>query len=337
MKRFHLFFAVAVMALLAACQGKDSERKGCAMYYWSTTFQLDSTKLQFMEEHHIDRLYVRYFDVVIDERGDVMPNASIRFPRTSHSAPLTPHLSIIPTIFIVNDVMRRDVSGLAERILKRILQMNETHGIADVKKIQIDCDWSEQTHKRFFAFMEELHAMAKEQGLQLSATIRLHQLAQKPPSCDHGVLMFYNTGNLSQYEDAHPILDMNVAGPYLRHLKNYDLPLSTAYPIFGWDIVFRPLTRYENSAGTNLSPLTPHPSPLKEYHYIGIQHFKDEIPLMPGDTIVRRQPTIEEIMEARQAVECLRPDANHEVILFDMSNPNITRFKNNDYEKIFGH
>jgi hypothetical protein len=42
-------------------------------------------------------------------------------------------------------------------------------------------------------------------------------------------------------------------------------------------------------------------------------------------------------MEARQAVECLRPDANHEVILFDMSNPNITRFKNNDYEKIFGH
>ena len=240
--------------------------------------------------------------------------------------------------------MRHDVSGLAEKTLKRILQMNETHNIQNVKEIQIDCDWSVQTRKRFFAFMEELHRLAKEQGLRLSATIRLHQLAQKPPSCDHGVLMFYNTGDFTKYEDERPILDMNVAGPYLQHLKRYSLPLSTAYPIFGWDIVFRPLTphpspltAHPSSLIPHPSSLIPHPSPPKQYHYIGIQHFEDEIPMMPGDTIVRRQPTLEEILEAREAIERLRPNANCEVILFDMSNQNITRFNNNDYEKIFGH
>ena len=319
--KMYLIWWLALTALFTACNGKGGDREGRGMYYWSTTFNLDSAKLQFLDDHDVHRLYVRYFDVVIDEKGEIMPNASIRFPRSTHSSPNNQQplsITIIPTIFIVNDVMRHDVSGLAEKILQRILQMNKTHGIENVSELQIDCDWSVQTRKRFFVFMEELHKLAKDQGLQLSATIRLHQLAQKPPSCDHGVLMFYNTGDFTKYEDEHPILDMTVAGPYLQYLKNYTLSLSTAYPIFGWDILFRPI-----ASGT--------------FHYLGIQHFPGEVPTMPGDTLVRRQPTLQEILQAREAVERLRPDANHEVILFDMSNPNINRFKNNDYEKIFGH
>ena len=132
----YLIWWLALTVLFTACNGKGGDREGRGMYYWSTTFNLDSAKLQFLDDHDVHRLYVRYFDVVIDEKGEIMPNASIRFPRSTHSSPNNQQplsITIIPTIFIVNDVMRHDVSGLAEKILQRILQMNKTHGIENYR------------------------------------------------------------------------------------------------------------------------------------------------------------------------------------------------------------
>ena len=42
-------------------------------------------------------------------------------------------------------------------------------------------------------------------------------------------------------------------------------------------------------------------------------------------------------MQVRRAIDKLRPDANREVILFDLNSTSITRFKHNEYEEIFGH
>ncbi len=325
--------------LLAACS-KRQEPMTNAMYYWSTTFDIDSVKNTFMQQHDVKKLYIRYFDVIVDDgTGELMPNASIRFPVSREEGNLEPphprtsvpqkenilgEKEIVPTIFIVNDVMRKNTDGLAEKILKRVMQMNETHGIKNVHELQIDCDWSVKTRQRFFVFMKELHQLAQKEGLRLSATIRLHQLSQKPPSCDRGILMMYNTGDFSNFDDEHPILDMQVAGPYLQHLKKYALPLATAYPIFAYDVVFRKFSH----------PRTPAPS---KYIYIGLQHFDGEIPVMAGDTIVRRFASFDEVMQVRRAIDKLRPDANREVILFDLNNTNITRFKHNEYEEIFGH
>jgi len=325
-------------ALLAACS-KRQEPVTNAMYYWSTTFDIDSVKNTFMQQHDVKKLYIRYFDVIVDDgTGELMPNASIRFPvarEEGNRAPSNPRhpvpqkenvlgeKEIVPTIFIVNDVMRKNTDGLAEKILKRVMQMNETHGIKNVHELQIDCDWSVKTRQRFFAFMKELHQLAQKEGLRLSATIRLHQLAQKPPSCDRGILMMYNTGDFSNFDDEHPILDMKVVHPYLQHLKSYSLPLATAYPIFAYDVVFRKFSH----------PRTPAP----RYIYIGLQHFDGEIPVMAGDTIVRRYASFDEVMQVRRAIDKLRPDANREVILFDLNSTSITRFKHNEYEEIFGH
>ncbi len=346
--RSWLFACVCCLLFLTACQGEVGQPVN-SMYYWSTVMRMDSAKVHFLQQHHVGKLYVRYFDVVVDDMGEVKPNATIRLRREGEAKSPTnadaipDNLEVIPTIFIVNDVMRKHTDGLADLILKRVLQMNETHGVRHVSEIQIDCDWSVNTRQHFFAFMKELHQKANDKGLQLSATIRLHQLAQKPPSCDKGVLMMYNTGDFTKYADEHPILDMQVAGPYLKYLKNYKLPLSTAYPIFGWDVVFRKV----NVRSTLTHHPTPYPSPKRggekvspltpQYIYIGIQHFAEEIPVMPGDTIVRRQPTVQEILQARKAIEEIRPDANREVILFDLNNSNVTRFTTKEYEEIFGH
>ena len=294
-----------MLLLMTACHEQQKER---GMYYWSTTFQLDSTKQTFLKEHQINRLYLRYFDVVVDDNGELMPNATVAF---KDSIPAT--MEIIPTVFIVNDCMRKDISGLAEKILRRILQMNETHHVGKVNEIQIDCDWSGTTRKTFFSFMEQLRKLAKEQGIRLSSTIRLHQLSQAPPPADRGVLMMYNTGDFTQLSCEHPILDMRDVKPYLPALRRYKLPLSTAYPLYRWKIVFR------------------------NGRYVGILHTDNELPVLPGDSIVIRQPELNEILEAKEAVNHQNAKANDEVILFDLNNSNITRFKHKDYEEILDH
>ena len=291
-----------LLLLFTACKEQQHSR---GMYYWSTTFQLDSTKKSFLKEHQINRLYLRYFDVVVDDNGEPMPNATIRF-RDS----IPQGLEIIPTVFIVNDCMKQDVSGLAEKMLRRILQMNETHHVGKVHEIQIDCDWTGSTRKTFFSFMEQLRALAKEKGIRLSSTIRLHQLSQIPPPADRGVLMMYNTGDFTQLSCEHPILDMRDVRPFLPALRRYKLPLSTAYPLYRWRIVFR------------------------NGRYVGILHTDDELPVLPGDSIVIRQPELQEILEAKKAVSQQNAHANDEVILFDLNQTNITRFKHTDYEEI---
>ena len=64
-------------------------------------------------------------------------------------------------------------------------------------------------------------------------------------------------------------------------------------------------------------------------------HRDDDLPVLPGDTIVTRTPTVGDIMEAARAVTARRRDAHREVILFDLSNRNITRYNPDDYEEIY--
>ena len=275
------------------------------MYYWSTTFRIDSTKQAFINEHRITRLYVRYFDVVMNEQQEPQPNATIRFETAMPDS-----VDIIPTIFITPDCMMQPAGDLADKILKRILQMNETHDIMNVHEIQMDCDWTPKSRQHYFNFLADLREKAKVNGLRLSTTIRLHQLSQKAPPADRGVLMMYNTGDHTDIHCERPILDTEAAMPYIRHLSSYDLPLATAYPLYRWNIVFR------------------------NNRYVGILHFDDEFPVMPGDSVVTREPTIEVILEARQLINEKRRQANEETILFDLTNYNINRFKPNEYEKI---
>ena len=298
---------VAAIAL-SACgdSGKGGESRHAA-YYWSTTWESDSAQRQLLSSHQIKKIYLRLFDVVVDEQGEVMPNATIRF-----ASPMPDSVEIIPTVFIVNDCLDKDVSNLDQLLLKRILQMAETHDIMGVKEIQIDCDWTLRTRNTYFDMLRRLRDAAHEKGISLSATIRLHQLSQPVPPVDRGVLMMYNTGDLRNLSK-NPILDMNDAAPYMKNLKGYSLPLSTAYPVFEWKILVR--------AG----------------RMAGILHSDDELSVLPGDTILTRSASPDTVVMVREAIDRIRSDANDEQILFDISRNNIQRINNYHYEKIYRH
>lgn len=295
-----------LLLLITSCTDRTPEVKTRAMYYWNTSFRIDAQKEKFMADHRVERLYVRYFDVVENNNGEPVPNATIRF-----DSAVACKQELIPTVYIHNDCMRSKHDGLAEKILTRLLQMNETHHIGKVNEIQIDCDWTQSTRRNFFAFLQELHALTKQKGITLSATIRLHQLSQPVPPVDCGVLMVYNTGDLRKIDVEKPILDLNDVKPYLGQLKKYDLPMAAAFPIYKWDLVFR------------------------NGKFVDIQHEEGEIPMLETDTIVTREPTLQDILECKKAVTKVRPEITNEIILFDLNNYNINRYKPADYEKIF--
>lgn len=296
---------LSMALLLVSCRKDEAKTSMRSVYYWSTTLNMDSTKTAFIKKYSISRVYLRYFDVVDDEAGRAMPNATLSF-----ATKVPQGIDIVPTVFVMPECLRHDRHHLARLIVRRVLQMSQTNDVHNVREIQIDCDWTQSTRQLYDDFMQAMLNECHSRGLQLSSTIRLHQLSQLPPPADRGVLMMYNTGDATNIQCHKPILDMRDAAPYLKHIAQYGLPLSTAYPIFAWRILFR--------GG----------------RFVGFVHYDGEYPILPDDSIVTRQPSAADILEALKAIDSRRPDANSETILFDLSNNNINRLNHMDYEKI---
>lgn len=213
--------------LMAGCSERQELTEGNAVYFWRTDLRLDSTEQSFLQRYHINKVYCRYFDVVIDEEGtDPKPNATIAFSST-----LSDSIELIPTVYITENCMHQKHPGLAEKIVKRIRQMNETNDIKHVSEIQIDCDYTSKSRKNYYQFLDEVK---EAWGQTLSTTIRLHQLPMEAPPVDYGVLMIYNTGDPRKWEERNPILDIRDVQPYLKQLDSYPLPLAAAYPVYQW-------------------------------------------------------------------------------------------------------
>ena len=289
--------------LITACQEVDrySLETGNAVYFWRTDLRLDSTERAFLSDYHISKFYCLYFDVVMSDAGEPKPNATISFSDT-----LPDSIEMIPTVYITEDCMHSYHDGLAEKIVARIRQMNETHDIANVHEIQIDCDYTSKSRKRYYAFLEEVSRLWKtgNSGLSgdsrlsarptLSTTIRLHQLSMQAPPVDYGALMVYNTGDPRKSEERNPILDYRDVYPYLKHLDGYSLPLATAYPVFRW------------------------------------------LRMVYG---VRYEYTVEaeEVLRVKKAMEKERSDLSRLIITYHLDKDNIDRYKPDTYEEIYHH
>ena len=294
MKTRPLLFAMFL--LLAGCgQHEKLLEQGNAVYYWRTDLRLDSTEQAFLHTYHINKVYCRYFDVVMSDDGEPKPNATIAFSDT-----LPEGVEIIPTVYITEDCMHQKHEGLAEKIVTRIRQMNETNDIPGVCELQIDCDYTAKSRKHYYAFLEEvsqcwkasLSGDAKDE--RLSATIRLHQLAMEAPPVDYGVLMIYNTGDPRKFMERNPILDLRDVSPYLHRLDDYALPLAAAYPVYQW---------------------------VRNIHSVRVEHTVEA----------------DEILRVKRAVEKARSDLSRSIITYHLDKENINRYKPETYEEIYHH
>lgn len=227
-------WAILLGLLMISC-GKqryqdESLEQSNGVYYWRTDLHLDSTERAFLKQHHINKVYCRYFDVVMSDDGtEPKPNATIAFTDT-----LPASIELIPTVYITEDCMHKPHKDLAEKLVKRIMQMNETNHIGNVHEIQIDCDYTSKSRATYYQFLEQVRHHLSPTSYHLSTTIRLHQLSMPVPPVDYGVLMVYNTGDPRKWQERNPILDYRDVYPYLNKLAQYQLPLAAAYPVYQW-------------------------------------------------------------------------------------------------------
>ena len=227
-----MMFLLMAMTAREKESSRNSLQEGNAVYYWRTDLRFDSTERAFLNNYNINKVYCRYFDVVMSPDSDEpKPNATITFSDT-----LPDNVEIIPTVYITEDCMHKRHKGLAEKIVKRIMQMDETNDIDNVREIQIDCDYTSKSRKIYYDFLKEIsHLSHITYHLSLvSTTIRLHQLSMEAPPVDYGALMVYNTGDPRKWEERNPILDYRDVYPYLKLLDKYPLPLAAAYPVYQW-------------------------------------------------------------------------------------------------------
>ena len=355
----HICLSLFALVALTACtrQSAKNVEAARAMYFWRTDFRLTEEETGFLRTHGISKIYLRYFDVTDNEAGQVMPNATVSFTTDTLEG-----IEIIPTVFIVENCLQHNMDSIAQKLVARILQMNQTHHRGDVKEIQIDCDYTHRSRERFYAFLNEMRNELQPKGIRLSATIRLHQLSMPPPPVNYGALMIYNTGNVADPKSRNPILSIEDVVPFLKKLGDYPLPLCAAYPIFDW------VALYGNNALSQPSPIREETTerrgslryllyghsledttlykPLEDGKYLvlasrtlptTIGRDATGIHLHVGDTIRHWQCEISDILKVKNAVEKHRSGINNRVILYHLDKQSLNHYKHKDYEKIFSH
>ena len=232
MKNCQLYFLIGLTFLLLGCGKRSPEEGGNGIYYWKTTYKLSNEEQWFLNEHEIHRMYIRFFDVVLDN-WKIVPNATIQFTQ----APLN-DMEYIPTVFITNEAMLKmkgEEAKYARLITKRIHAMIMKNKIEKVHEVQLDCDWTPSSQDSFFLLCDEIRNELHLNGYQLSATIRLHQLRQEKPPVDKGVLMVYNTGSIRNPTTVNSILDITDVKHYLNSIKK-QIPMDFAFPTFSWSV-----------------------------------------------------------------------------------------------------
>lgn len=242
-----LFSLLFILCLSAnACKkSPHTESLQLAVYRWKTNSRLLPSERAWLDSLHIQRLYLRFFDLDLNPSSDIpQPVAPLQLPMQG----LPDSLHIVPVVFITNRSLQHlpkgKVQDLADKLYNKIKYMIQylPKG-SQVPEWQLDCDWSESTGNIFFALLENLRQRLHAEGILLSATIRLYQ-ARYPhitgvPPVDRGMLMFYNMTDVRQANTRNSIIDLTAARHYYKGLKNYPLPLDLALPIFHWVVVRR--------------------------------------------------------------------------------------------------
>ncbi|TWF39205.1 hypothetical protein FHW36_106436 [Chitinophaga polysaccharea] len=203
---------------------------------------MSSEEVEQLKSWQTGRIYLHYFDV------DWSESLHMAVPRGALNGDDPGNdfygIDITPVVFITNRTfeMQPEADGplLAGKMARKIKAMNTRSASFFPKEIQIDCDWTASTRKKYFQFLE---AFKKQfPGTRVSATIRLYPYRYPEkmgiPPVDKGMLMCYNLGKVSTDGTCNSIFDLKTLSAYLNG-KKYPLPLDLAFPAFGWYAWFR--------------------------------------------------------------------------------------------------
>ncbi len=236
-----LFFLL--FPLFIKCRSGPQTAPRSAFFYWKTELAISDFEKKRLNSLNINKLYLRLFDIDLNvQGGKPVPMAILE---TQNARKDLANFDLTGCIFITSRVFENglaDPDFLVKKTAELLQDLGEKLPGGLPKNLLFDCDWTPATREPFFLFLKKMGE--KLPGHQLSATIRLHQFKFPAetgvPPVASGLLMCYNTGELTDWATENSILDSISLKKYLRGtVGKYPLPLDVALPVFGWGVVFR--------------------------------------------------------------------------------------------------
>ncbi len=332
--RFFLFFAfVFCLSCQKETASKDVSR---GIYYWKSTFKLTDAERQTLDSCKIKKLYFKAFDVDWDfTKAQAIPKATIKFEEE-----IPTNLTIIPTVFITNQVLKQSTDQQLDTTISFINKhLRKVLKNKNFDEIQFDCDWTISTRERYFYLLRAFKKIFPEK--RLSATIRLHQIkfAHKTgiPPVERGMLMFYNMSNWKKTQIRNSIYDLDAASQYLATLDKYPLPLDVVMPIFRWAIIYRNNTfltvinNLDNQALSQLNFLK------KDDNKFTVRADTSAfgISLRRGDMVRVEEVSTEEIITGTKTLREKISTQKLTFALYHLDQPNITFYGNEKLAEIY--
>lgn len=314
--------------MLVACSTK-TEKINTAFYFWRTSFSLTETEEQYLKDLEVKKLYIRYFDVGL-QNNEAVPVAPVVFNYKPAG------YNVVPVVYIKNEVFLQNDSAdsLAVKVYNYIQQINKSADVT-VNEIQFDCDWSLKSKQNYFQFIDQF----KKLHPNLSATIRLHQIKYPEktgiPSVKTGLLMYYNMGVINAGDD-NSIYSQKTAKNYINSLQNYNLPLNIALPIFSWGVHVR-----SNQVTNLIGGLRVNDLAGNQFEKISENRFKVVKDVVFKGRYLAKDDEIKiEAVSAEQLKEMIhdiKKNSKHkpnEIIFYDLNENNLKAYEKEDFKTV---
>lgn len=334
-KCLNKFAISAFILILFSCHQKQDIQP--SFYYWKTTFSLSLSEKECLKNNAIKHLYVRFFDVDVDEQTHELKPLGI----IDSLENIPENCDVIPVVFITNrSFIERNAAQVKELAGLMVTKINNMY--TNYKELQIDCDWSQKTKENYFIFLGEVKKQIKS-NTKLTCTIRLHQVKYPDitglPPVDGGMLMFYNMGNIHDVNEQNSIYNEQTAEKYVAYSANYPLHLDVALPLFNW------LIHYRNNDVVGLITKKQLPDVTNEMYFyhekntqlyiVRVSQLINGIYYKEGDVLKKEILSNKELIKATQQVyNSLKPE-NRRVVLYDLDEQHIKNYEKETLKTVF--
>lgn len=328
---------IAITFILSSCK-HESKR---SFYYWKSVFRLSAEERSYMDELQISKLYIRFFDVDLEESSQqAIPIAKIRFAEK-----ISPRFEVVPVVYIVNRTLQKlkpqDINDLASKIYKQADIIASSNNI-NFEELQVDCDWTDSSHEKYFSLLESIKQHLRKKDRILSATIRLHQVKYKKitgiPPVDRGMLMYYNMGKITAGASPNSIFNTDDAAKYIEHLHDYPLSLDVALPAFSWGIHIRNNKVIELLSNMNLSDFKNNVNFTQQGEYtFSVSHsfFFRGFYFMKNDIVKFEEITPAQCNIAAKQLKSKVKEPAVSISIFHLDSLIISHYEKKDFEKVF--
>jgi len=343
-----------LLILFSSCKKKTQVER--AFYYWKNRpSSLTDHEFSAIQNNNIRKLYVKFFDVVPDEvftsipiaKTSLHPGIKFNYLSTKEDTLYNQELdslSIIPTVFIKNDVLLNARKGSLDTLADNITYLigkyyreKYSYLMHTYTEIQIDCDWTPKSKDNYFYLLQKIKSLSTK---QISCTLRLYPYKYRDkmgiPPVDKVTLMCYNLISPLKEPDKNSILDTDELLLYLKGADPYPLHLDIALPVFEWAHL------YQNNKFVGLievsvedtmydfHPMTPMWYEVKRDMEAGNHYLK------PGDQVKLEQISEETIYKT---ISILKQEIDFgdtvTVSLYHLDDQSINKYKNESFGNFY--